>query len=410
MIRNVKDVTGLLDRRLGAPAVSWLSLVRVVVWLFIGLVLIGYLIPAHGVDISQSQYNRKIKTTWVRDVTLDHNDPRGFYYRRPDHRTFTIAWIGPSTLQDISPGHYSFIPADVRRILPQIDGRPLRVDMYFLSGARIFDLYAAAVTALARHPDMILVDLNPLWVFNPTAVQSWPSLNGTVFRHAVPDPLSWPLLAGLDTPEDVALGVGSLRLPAIRNRWSYAESLRGWVDGLWPLRLAPQMPPAHPTALQQTQMMEAPLDFWLRFRPVVSPKAPMDVRQLALLEESKVDGSVLNDAIVTRLLAALGGSGIPAIAYMAPVDPAALVSPPVDAALRGIEDHLRTIAARHRFHTLFVQWQSGTRLLPPMKFNDIVHLAEDGPYVSYLAGLICRDLVALDPATQCVPTQQRGQP
>ena len=41
--------------------------------------------------------------------------------------------------------------------------------------------------------------------------------------------------------------------------------------------------------------------------------------------------------------------------------------------------------------------------LPPLKFNDLVHLAEDGPFVTYLSDLICGQLLAQRVTTSCVP-------
>ena len=164
-------------------------------------------------------------------VTLDKNDTRGFATTH-DKGAFTIAWIGASENQSISSTKYTFVPAEVRKILPEIGDRPVVVDLYFLSGARIVDLYAAAQAAQASDADMVVLSLNPLWVFNDTAVQDWFNLNGETFVNAAADPSASPVLAATQTPRDVTLGEAARVFDAIRNRWTYSKSVRDLISHL----------------------------------------------------------------------------------------------------------------------------------------------------------------------------------
>lgn len=406
MIRNVKDVTGFLDRRLGGVGAGPLSLLRIVVWTVVGLFVIGAVVKAVPVNQDANPYNRKIHTPWVRNVTLDKNDPRGFQ-THPNPKAFTIAWVGPSTLQNISPQRYSFIPADVRERIPELNGKPVKIDMYFMSGARVYDLYAATVNALAEKPDLILVDLNPIWLFNDTAITDWYNLNGVSFRYIARDVHAWPLLAAFDQPQDVALGLASLKLSALRDRWSFAQRLRKKLERLSPLTIPTATPgpgpKVDPRSLAAVSAMSAPLDFWQRFRPPADPKADRLVRQLGLLRQSHTDGSVLNDAVVDRLLATLAGARIPAIAYVPPINPELFSVPGAEEALAAIENHLAEIAARHTSPTFLIRTREAGRVLPPLKFNDLVHLADDGPFVGYLSNLICDQLLALKVTSSCTP-------
>jgi hypothetical protein len=149
--------------------------------------------------------------------------------------------------------------------------------------------------------------------------------------------------------------------------------------------------------------MSAPLDFWQRFRPFADPRSDRATRQLGLLRQSRPDGSVLNDLVVNRMLAALVDAKIPAIAYVPPVSPELFQAQGADEALRRIEDHLAELAARHSSPRLVVKAQEAGRVLPPLRFNDLVHLAEDGPFVSYLSTLICDQLLAQHVTSSCVP-------
>ncbi len=402
----MKDVAALLDRRGDGAGANALSLVRILAWAIVGLLLISSAFRADPVDLDKNPYNRKIKSPWVRNVTLDKNDPRGFQTKR-DPKAFTIAWIGPSTLQNISPSRYSFIPADVRERIPSVNGKPVKIDMYFLSGARIYDLYAATVDALATRPDMILVDLNPIWLFNDTAITNWTNLNGVSFRHIAKDPRAWPLLAAFDQPKDVALGLASSKVAALQDRWSLAADLREKLDELSPIAVPSASPgpiaSVDPRSLAAVAAMSAPLEFWQRFRPPADPNSIRAVRQLGLLRQSRTDGSILNDTVVDRLLAALASSGVPAIAYVPPVSPEIFSATGAEEALADIEMHLADAAARHRAPSLIVKHRAAGRDLPSLRFNDLVHLAEDGPFVTYLSDLICGQLLALDRTSSCVP-------
>lgn len=402
MIRNVKDVTDLLDRRAGAAGRRPLSLLRIGAWLLIGLFLAGFVVHAQKPPGAR-QYQAHIKVTNVRDVTLDHNDPRGFFHVNQDPHYFRIAWVGASTLQNIAKHkHYTFVPADFRAAVPAIGGKPVRVDMYFVSGARIQDMYNAVLAAIHGKPNLIVVDDNPLYTFNTLALQGWPSLNEATAPYALARPGSWPLLASFATPEDLALGVMDRRLSALRTRWSLAEQLNEKLDRLSPLN-RPLQPTAtqHLTELQQIQAFGEALDFWLTYRPIDDPHDPIAVRELALLHESKTTGGTVPDRIVDQLIGSLADSKIPSYFYFSDLDPQALSNPDVNAALARIEDHLHEIADRHQAPTLTVQWQSLERVVAPVPFNDIVHIADDRPIVDYLARTLCAKLAALNPAWTC---------
>ena len=402
MIRTVKDVTALLDRRAGAAGRSPMSLLRIGVWLVIGLFLTSFVVHAQK-PLGSRQYQAHIKVANVRDVTLDHNDPRGFFHVDQDPRYFRIAWIGASTLQNIAKHkHYTFVPADFRAAVPEIGGKPVRVDMYFVSGARIQDMYNAVLAAIHGKPNLIVVDDNPLYAFNTLALQSWPSLNEATAPYALARLGSWPLLASFATPEDLALGLADRRLAPLRERWSLAQKINDRLDNMSPLKQpTPTTPPTHLSALQQIQAMGEALDFWLTYRPIDNPHDPVAARQLALLNESNIGGGTVPDRIVGQLLGALAASKIPAYFYFSDVDPHALSDPDVNAALARIEGHMHDLADRHRAATLDVQWQSLERVVPPVEFNDIVHIADDGPIVAYLARTLCAQLARLNPKTTC---------
>jgi hypothetical protein len=405
MIRNVKDVTDLFDRRFGSAMARPLSVVRTLVWALLGMYLFGLVVPAPPVHFA---HNRALATVPAKDLILNKNDPRGWQQVKRDPHTFTIAWIGGSTIQTVKPGQGGFLPVDVLNRLQQIDGKPVQVNMYLMEASRIFDLYAAMANALASKPDMVILDLNPLWIFNPNAVQEWENFNPAAFPDLISRTGNWPLMGALYSPRDVALSLASSHLSSIRDRWSYSQRLLDATKRLSPLTEPPAVAPVsgqpRPTGVQLIASMEMPYSFWNYYR-----LAPQDTNGLrgypAILRQSKTGGSTMNDDIVAQLLSALGDSKIPAIAYVSAVGPATL-DPATDAALHGVESHLRQIAAEHPARTLFVQWQSGTRLVQGLQFRDMAHMTFDPPIANLMAATICSQLTAVDPQTQCTATSR----
>jgi hypothetical protein len=401
MIRNVKDVTDLLDRRFGAALARPLSVLRTLAWLLLGIYVMGMLVPAPA---AHSGCCRVLRGTPVRDLMLDKNDPRGWQQVKKDPSKFTIAWVGGSTIQTVKPGKPGFLPLDVIDRMPEVDGKPVAVNIYLMEASRIFDLYAALAQAVATRPDMIVLDLNPLWIFNPNAVQEWPNLNPAAFPDLVSQPGTWPLLGSLYSPSDLALSGAASHLSAIRDRWTYSKKLLELNA-----RLAPNAAPTGPTAgqpkpsgVQLISTFQSSYSFWNHYR--LTPQDKGTRGYPIILRQAITDGSVLNDDIVGQILSMLGDSKIPALAYMSAVDPRTLTDPPTDAALHRVETHLQQIAAENPARTLLVQPQSGTRLVEGLKFRDMAHMTFDPPLANLMATTICMQLKAVDPQTQCTAT------
>ncbi len=403
MIRDVRSVTTVLDEKLGGVGSGPMSLLRIVAWVVVGLLCIGWLWPAARPSLASNPYNKVLKSPDVRVVTLDKNDTRGF---APTHDTdaFTIAWIGASENQSISKAKYTFVPAEVQKIIPEIGGRPVVVDMYFLSGARIVDLYSAAQAAQASDADMIVLSLNPLWVFNDAAVQDWFNLNGETFVHDATDPSAWPLLAATQTPQSVTLGAAAGAFDSIRDRWTYSHDVRDLISHLSLLDTSAGVrDPGPPSELAKIKAMTLPLNFWNQYRPPVDPNADTAARQLGLLEQSDPNGGTFNDIVVRQLLGSLRSWDKPALLYVPPIAPEVLTDPATNEALARIESHLADVAAGYDSSRLTVLPESLARSLPPLEFNDIVHLKDVGPLAADLAARICDQLAADQITTACHP-------
>ena len=405
MIKNVKDVTDLLDRRFGSAMSRPLSIVRTLVWVVLGLYAIGLVLPAPKLAFNSTSHNRQLRGTTTRDLILDKNDPRGWKHLKKDPKKFTIAWIGTSTLQTVKPGHHGYVTVDVTKRLPKIDGKPVQVNLYLFDAGRAFDAYVATEDALRTKPDLIMVDLNAIWLFTERAVQGWPNLNPAALPSLISDPGNWPLIAAMDSPSDAALSLAASHLSSIRDRWSYAQKANALIS-----HLAPNLPKIDPSAaapklsgLAKIATYQMPLNFWDRYRRQAPRGSSALQQQEGFLLESNTNGSGLTDDIASRLLSSLADSNIPSIVYLSAVNPASFKDPGVDAALHRVETRLQQLADQHRSKNLFVTSRSAIRTVHGLQFKDMVHTTYDPPLVDYLVKMMCSDLNTVNPSGDCSP-------
>ena len=380
-----KLVNQLIVRGLLAPSLG--SLVRIAAWAVLTIVFASVVLPDRQVDRAADAYNRAASTEFVENVGSQRGDQRGFASRNVPG--FRVAWTAGSSIQSISPDLYTFVPIEVRDRLPTLRDEPVYVDMYFLSGMRTVDEYAAVLQAIDSEPDMLVVTLNPLWVLNDLAIQGWDNLDGHTAATNLLRPSAWPLIASTAGPADLAWGVAGTQVDVIEDRYHWGTRLSVRLDDVQLLDIAPAEERT-PTELQEIAAMQLPVNFWGKYRPTVEPGASLADRQVALFERSINSKSSISDTALDLLFQAVKRSGIPTYVYVAPVDPDAIANLETDKALAQIELRLSEYAATYSSDVVHIDPTSATRDLEPFEFNDIVHLAEVGPLADHLADKLCR--------------------
>jgi|GEM_PF-2746134 len=412
MIRNVEDVNRVIDSRFGAAGRSPMSLLRVAGWMIAGMLLIGVIWPASPVDLAQTPDNKGFSNAYVRSVSLDSNDPRGF--APTEHKGgFTIAWIGGSTLRTSPPGIKEYVAADyiplqVQRFIPRSQGKPVYIDMYYMASARTFDLYAATEAAVSTSPDLLVLGLNPLWLFNDNTIQRRSNLDERLATSDVRDLGSWPIRSALLSPSDLALGTAARGLSAVRDRWSYAQDFQGPLDRLSPLDRSSPPAPGRLSDLDEVATFTAPLQFWTGYPKKPAQAEPtQNERDLGNLQYAYSGHAPFTDAVVGRMFATIKASGVPTYVYLDAISQDQLKDPRIDAQLRLIEGHLQSIADQNQAPNLTVRSESVARLLPPMQFADRYHLANARVFAPYLADELCERLRSSDIA--CTP-ETTGKP
>jgi hypothetical protein len=391
-----------LQSRLGYRP-SWASLVRIAGWLLIGLIVIDMVLPDRARDLATDRYNVAAPDPWVRSVTAERGDPRGFT-PSPNDGVFKIAWVGGSEIQSIGDGVYTFLPIAVRRHLAAVDYQPVSIDMYFVSGIRLADEYAAVLAAIEADVDLLVVSLNPVWVLNDLAVQGWDNLDSTLVRRTVTEPRSWPVVGSLAGPGDALWSFGAAGFDVINDRYQWGTRLQARVDELSlldPPDVTADEDSTNLSELDRIRDMQIPVEFWSRYDPTVDPSEPLAVRQAALFERSASSRSSFNDAILDRIGEAVTASGVPTFVYTAAVSDVVLDDTNIAVHLRTIEQRLADHADAFESELVGYDPQTIARRAPGMTFNDVVHVADLGPLAEVLSDDLCRLLVSTGHQPEC---------
>jgi hypothetical protein len=373
-----------------AVGASFGSLGRVAAWIAVGFVVIARVLPVPEVRQAHTWYNKQIGDPRVLEIGADINDLRGFHPRSNDKSIFKIGWVGASSIQTRTPDGEVFYPQVIRERLPVIDGRPVEIDMYFLSGLRLWDEYLATLEAISHDVDFLVVTLNPVWLFNDDAITGWSNISPGGAEQLLDKPQTWPLAAGLITPSEAVIGLLGNEFAAIDGHWSYAQSLRLKVEDWTPLdRSTPPVSDAEPSELEAIAVMQNPINFWTAYRNARPSGLSQTGNHAWQLNNANPDGPTWNKQILRWMADAIVDSEIPTLVYLAPIASSSLEDPDVDAALAGIEARLGAYVDDFAADTVSFSPLSLSRELPYLEFRDLIHLFEFEEPVQLLQGRLC---------------------
>lgn len=391
-------------RHLGFTA-TWLGLARIAVWFLVGLVSISMILPDRSPNLATDVYNRRAPNTWVRSITTARGDPRGFVPTDSDG-VFKVAWIGGSETQQLGD-QFTFLPMLVRDTLPSVDGRPVSIDMYFVSGMRLTDEYAGLLAAIADDVDAIVVSLNPVWSTTDLAIHGRTSLDPELATHALGHPRSWPIALSLLRPSDLLWGEASRGSAAIDDRYQWNVAMQSRVDRLTLLSEPAPQAPADPadeaelSELDKIRAMTSPLEFWTAYAPSVEPDVRGSARTAASFDRYATSASGLNRSILRLMGDAITDSGIPTLVYNAQVNNDVLDDPLVEPMVARAEASLASTAGSFDAPTVIFRPQTLTRRADDMVFNDIVHVSSFGSAVDVVAFDLCAVLKASGHRPEC---------
>ena len=338
---------------------------------------------------------------------LDHGtrgDARGFDATTNDD-VFKIAWIGGSEIQiiDNEAGTRTFVAIDVRDQLPMVDGRPVSIDLYFISGMRIADEYAAVLSAIEHDVDAIVLSLNPYWVFNDLSIQRWDNLDPLGSRYIASRPSSWPLAASLYSPSDLLWGWSS-DLDVMDDRYSWGVQLDARVSELGLLPDPVAAPPADPATLSeldQIRQMSSPMDFWSRYAPAIDTTLTGQERQAEVFDVSVNSRGSVNSRLVDLIGEVTTDSGIPTLVYLAQLNYDVVNDPLTGPQIALVEERLASHGAAYDSEAVRLVPEIMSRRAEGMVFNDIAHVSDPGTMPAVLAADLCGLFSDLDLDPDC---------
>lgn len=415
----IERINELVAARFSGVGTTRGSFFRIHVWAVAFLLLASSVAASHGTNLARrrQQFGR------VQNVALGLDDQRAFAPSAYDHRYFHIAWIAGSEAEVFpSASKATYLPRIMLPSLPEIAGKQVVIDVYFLPSMRTADEYFALLDAIAEKPDMIVMSLNAVWAMNPVSVHEWSQLDAKAAAALATKPAEWPVAASLVSPSDLGWGIAT-HLKPFANRSYYSTKIHKIVDELGPLdrtQLAQLRYYASVNADRyQALFTFAPLGFWFAHRynacnPSNVAKPPSSRCDATgwgrWIDRSNTMDNSLNRTVITAIGRELKASKIPSYVYLSQVNDTWLDRDPVvRAAVAGVERQLRNEAGAFHARNIRFQPTSATRFVTGLGFlaNDPVHIAQAGTLPSYLAHELCALEAQVGKGAACTPTVTR---
>jgi hypothetical protein len=265
--------------------------------------------------------------------------------------------------------------------LQHADGLPVSIDMYFVSGMRLLDEYAAVLAALDNGVDAIVVSLNPVWSTSDLSIHGWDALDPGLAAQLLGRPGAWPIGASFLSPSDLFWSVVN-RFDVSDDRYQWAREYAKLFDGFTLIPSSPAAPSddtSEPTGLDQIRQMRSPLEFWARFAP----------RQVGTLERFSTSTSGINDVILSLIADALVDGDIPAYVYTAQLNYDRINDPENTAWIDKIERTLTGHAADFQSPTIVYEPALLSRRVGDLVFQGIVHVSEFGTAPDVIGDDLC---------------------
>ncbi len=388
---DVDAVLAWLRRVVGYVPTPW-SLLRIAVLTLAALLLASLVVPSRPGQTRTAPYNSGLASATTRNVTLPLNDPRGFK-PTPKRKTFRVAWIGGSELLGVAPRHGAFIPRLVNDQIGRVDGHRTSTDIYFLNAIRLADELAAQTSAVSAKPDMVVVSLNPVWVLNDLAVQQWGYLDGVLARGSVWPPSRWPVASALVSPGDLGWRVLSGLSKPIQDRYDWGVKESAKSDSFTFLDSKRDTAPPPLTGLGALGQRR-PVDFFFGDYLAGAKKSTTNQglrdTQLRILQREIDSKSSMNRSVLAQMFELARHSGIPTYFYVPPIDPKVYGAGGGKKYLDKVRQMLAS-ATRGRTNGKVVFDPQGLQdRVPPVKYEDIVHVLQPKPEARVLAGDLCR--------------------
>lgn len=391
--------------------VTWKGLLRISLWFVFFLWLFGALMP----DLKEKAFlDLATKRANVTPMIAAPNDPRQVRQDiADDPKKINIAWIGDSSIAKLAPGkaydattpepEFTLLPSDVADVLAKRHGlRDLDIRLYALFGMHAMDAMFLCMEALDHKPDMLVLAVNPVFVYSRfKSVAQRRSLN-QLPRFWPAHPRMWPWYFVLSSPSQNAWAAAGYHFKIIRNASLYRRSMAGSekkkeAGGNIGKGKAPEKKEAAGAAATQAFWIlhQMRLDGYFRKQEQVGFIPPRDLYNEIVAHSVPGDDAYYPEEILDYTLEVLKESGIPAIVYLTPIDPASITNGDMMKRMKVIYAALRKKGRAYKGTNVTVLDRTPDRYMKNITFQqtDGIHLVKETGLTDFLSEKIRDGLI-----------------
>ncbi len=311
---------------------------RIALWALFFLVISGLYLPQKERDMPFAENTKGLAITPL--ITLP-SDPAFINDEAQQVKAdLKIAWISDSSSVIYKPGakfldfatmgENALLPVETLKALKPLSVHNPHIDLYIRLSLRSLESYTLTQLALARDTDLIVLTLNPFFVFNNHAIFKGDSHFPRASQTWVADRSAWPWLPLFPSPSDHLWALWGRHFDIFARAPAFAEDIHDtkmmlW-SGLFPTLKGEDNKPLRPESAQN--LKENAMIFWVTQRYLKGDMSKLVndkneavnskwYRQLIRLTD--LDETSFNHAILIRTLEQIKASGKRALIYLAPV-------------------------------------------------------------------------------------------
>lgn len=336
---------------------SWAGIVRIALWTVLFLWLAGLMIPERA---RQDLFSTNVAGLPISPMITLESDP-AFIRDVPlpeKGKHFRIAWISDSSsilykpgakLIDLTKmGDHKLLAVKTLEALRGLGLANAHIDLFLRVSLRCLETYTLTKLALERHPDLLIISVSPVFIFNNHAVFKGDSHFAKASAVWGKNIDTWPWLFLMPSPADHLWALLTHRFTVFSQAPVYAEEIDALKHDFW----TSLFPPLKNTqnGEKEDSMTENSLVFWVIQRylkgdlsvllndknETVNSKWYRQVIRLSDFGENS-----FNHRIVRKTLETLKNSGVKAIIYIEQASQAMKDDPGAWAIYQHVKDTFR---------------------------------------------------------------------
>ncbi len=382
---------------------SWLGIVRIAFWALLFLGLAGQMIPFRAPETLKHKNVEGLSITPM--ITLE-SDP--FFVKDfptdDKGKGYKIAWISDSSTILYKPGaklidltameDHTLFAEKTLKSLQNSGLMNVHIDLFLRVSLRSLESYTLTKIALERDPDLVILSVSPVFIFNNHAVFKGDSHFARASSVWSGSPETWPWLFLFTSPSDHLWALFVQRLPVFTLAPAYAADVERIKRQLWS-SFFPDLKLTSPHAKKDV-MSENALVFWIVQRylkgdisvllndknETVNSKWYRQVIRLNSFEPSSI-----NHTIMTKICEAIRKKGAKAIIYIEPASEAMRDDPGAWAVYQNVKETFRALRKEYgskKFHFIIDVPPDVLKNAVYVKDDDI-HFEQEGDFDLFLS-------------------------